>query len=409
MLVGSQVAGVASMGKRAVVGGGVVTLGLFGSAVLAGCNLGAAPVEYAVPARQTVVGDVNGDGHLDIATFAQVDSTTSRTAILQGNGAGTFSPEVTTEPVKLGSTTLVDVDGDGDGDRIDRVYTDVDGAGVVQLRRSNGGVLDSPVVVANTVAWEEGDLTLGDVNEDGVVDLLTGGADGFGTGGLVVRLGDGAGRFGDAQTYGNFEHGPSQVKDIKLADLNRDGHPDVVATVGGRFGSFLSGDLWVGYGDGTGALTFTTRFLRNTPLRGDYGDAFLLDDFDEDGAPDLVFIGNADTSPYDTPGLFLLRGDGLGAFEQVEKLADGVVEDLASADIDSDGHLDLVTSSPATVRYGDGAGRFPDTHRLGNGGAVIAQDVDQDGKVDIITGQVIDGPTGKVAVYLNRTEGRPSH
>ena len=61
------------------------------------------------------IGDVDGDGHLDIATAMSVDETRGRVAVMRGNGRGVFtdigSPlSVSANPA---CCTLADLNGDG--------------------------------------------------------------------------------------------------------------------------------------------------------------------------------------------------------------------------------------------------------------------------------------------------------
>jgi FG-GAP-like repeat len=88
------------------------------------------------------------------------------------------------------------------------------------------------------------------------------------------------------------------------------------------------------------------------------------------------------------------------------------------ADIDGDGHLDVVgtnyQSGSAKVLYGDGTGAFDDAHPVGNGGestsymVAATADLDASGTPDVILGGVPTGLDTNVSVLLN-TLGKRHH
>ena len=63
--------------------------------------------QYFLPVRTAVLGDVDGDGHVDIVV-AQPDSV----VVMSNNGDGTFS-STSTSPFPCGRIAVADVDGDG--------------------------------------------------------------------------------------------------------------------------------------------------------------------------------------------------------------------------------------------------------------------------------------------------------
>ena len=111
------------------------------------------------------LGDVNGDGNLDIIT---ANFAANSTSVLLGNGNGTFLTQATFATYRPYSVTLGDVNGDGRLDIITANYSS-DNASVL-LGNGNGTFQTQA-----TFAVGDGPLsvTLGDVNGDGRLDITT--------------------------------------------------------------------------------------------------------------------------------------------------------------------------------------------------------------------------------------------
>jgi len=216
---------------------------------------------------------------------------------------------------------------------------------------------------------------LADVDEDGWPDLVV-------SGDLKLALrNDGLKGFTGAPRP--LEEGLTEV-----ADLDVDGHVDVVVAF--EFG------LRAALGDGSGGFVpQSAQGHSNLLVTG-----IAVGDFDEDGFPDVVFTNSYN----DAASAFVCIGDGAGGFS-----APGVVEtgalafgDVGAADIDQDGHLDLVASAAddsETVAgfflvRGDGAGGFlaptlivdgprPYAQSIFLGYPIVIADIDGDGLDDV--------------------------
>lgn len=165
------------------------------------------------------LGDVNGDGHLDLVTpnFGGSDVT-----VLLGNGNGSFTPAPGSRyPVAKGPyfATFGDLNGD---DKLDLITTHADTNLItIMLGDAKGGFQQasgSPVD-AERRGWK---VRLGDVNGDARTDLITSGVGNS----LVVLLGDGRGNFSPARGS-PFSVG-SGPWGIAVGDMNRDGKLDIV-------------------------------------------------------------------------------------------------------------------------------------------------------------------------------------
>jgi hypothetical protein len=264
-------------------------------------------------------------------------------------------------------------------------------------------------------------LLLADLNEDGVLDLVTasGAPAGSGTGAgmVMVRLGQGSGGAGDgsfgAPAY--FAAGV-QLSCLVAADFDEDGILDVAA--GDDLGQKVV--VLLGKGDagvGNGTFAAPTAFAAGRRPR-----SIAAGDFDEDGITDLVF---GDEAPPNGDQVTVLRGLGAGGVGDggfappVSFPAGETMLGLVVADFDEDGISDLAvtTWSPMGVSVLRGAG----TAGAGNGAflppvlyptslppfGLVAGDFDEDGITDLAATshdyEVPDG--GSVRILRGRGEG----
>ncbi|MFO7651233.1 MAG: FG-GAP-like repeat-containing protein, partial [bacterium] len=252
-----------------------------------------------------------------------------------------------------------DLDGDGDIDAAGgwsgaNIYLN-DGTGRLTLHRQLAAGRVSAIIA-------------GDWNSDSIVDLaaayeLTGAA-------IAVWIGLGGGEFSPAVEY--FCIAPPC--DIDAADVNLDGHLDLVAANGG---SDSVGVFW-GYGDGT----FTT--IRTFPSGGE-SEVAAVGDVNNDGRPDIVTGNRVDDD------LSVLLGNGDGTFERSGRFAAAMhPADVALADINGDGNLDAIVAIDLARRVltmlGDGTGAFSGRREYplaGRPGRLAVADFDGDARLDI--------------------------
>jgi hypothetical protein len=188
-------------------------------------------------ARSVAVGDVNGDGKLDLVVANFVSSVAG---VLLGNGDGTFQPAVTYYVlfgVYMASIALADVNGDGKLD----ILTSNCGYNECSIGNSGGdvGVLlgNGDGTFLQGVAYSAGNspisIAIADMNGDGKQDVVVanwGSSDSINGAGSVL-LANGDGTFQPAQTYLS---GGNEATSVAVADLTGDGRPDIVL---GDFGS----------------------------------------------------------------------------------------------------------------------------------------------------------------------------
>lgn len=232
-------------------------------------------------------------------------------------------------------------------------------------------------------------VTVADMNNDGVPDLVTAG------GSITILLGNGDGTFTSAGSYGV---GGATIS-VAAADLNGDGNLDVVAT---RPGTVFQPDNKVavlfGNGDGTlGAPTILTA--------GSGPASVKIEDLNGDGLPDLA-VANRFT-PHQVSVFF---NEGGGVFGAPLMLASGnYVTSMSIGDVTGNGALDMVITSQnnGTVYLfpNDGAGSFDSPMAYFDGGLSLfgaLGDLTGNGYPDFVT---TNGINGTISVLMNGGEG----
>jgi hypothetical protein len=348
----------------------------------------AAPVEYPAgrfPISATA-GDFNNDGNVDVVTASNGSASVS---LLLGNGDGTFQTarDVPVGAVQPFDVQAADLNNDGNLDLVTANGSNTTSDGSVSVLLGNGdGTFQAPTVYP--VGGRPFSVAVTDLNNDGAPDIVVGTS----TNTVSVLLNNGDGTFGTAQT---FAAGP-RTTGVAVGDFNNDGNPDILVT--SYEGASVS--LLLGNGDGTfqAPRTFATGV---NPI------SVAVGDLNGDGNLDFA-VANFNSGSNGTVSVFLGNGD--GTFQPRQDYATGGgPENVAIADLNNDGNLDLVAANvggTVAVLLGNGDGTFGPLQTYAGGtnlsGAHLAvADFNGDGFLDIAAA---DEGGNAVAVLLNNAD-----
>jgi hypothetical protein len=426
-------------------------------------------------------GDVDGDGYLDVVTSDFWGMYLSRNL-----GDGSFGPPetITTSAWTAGSSAIADFDRDGLPDVL-ATYPGTS-QGVYLLRGLGGGVFAAEVsvhggaydaeriAVANfdrrkgldyvvtdqngtvTVLLNNGrgaftasqtftgvgpkDVTVGDIDEDGEVDLVVASTTYRGAPAEAVNvfLGHGDGTFGPAISTPV----PLAPYQIAAGDLDGDGTLDVAVAepldgrahvlLGMADGTFeppaealpgtYVGSLLIGRFDHrskAGLVLVGPEVI--TLIKGEDDEFFgtpslqagstlltmpVLADVDHDELPDLVVAEN------NRPTVHVLLGDGESFDTPITlTLGTAAVRGLGVGDFDQDSTPDLITAgADLSISRGNGDGTFqPPTHFASgvDPDGMVTGDFNGDQKIDVVVLESggIPGPDGKLAFLAGDGNG----
>ncbi|MEM7289850.1 MAG: VCBS repeat-containing protein, partial [Pseudomonadota bacterium] len=342
--------------------------------------------------RQVVAADLDGDSDIDLAVvFANTDAW----GWMENDGSGGFTEHIVVEGVPNGgpdsprSLAIGDIDGVGGPDVVvvslvdDQVrWYPNDGSG----NFGTGIALTQVQAADSTFNSNPHYVETADLNKDGHTDIVVAfeRADVF-----AWYEGDGAGGFEDPVPIAQSSL-TNGARILAIADLNSDTNLDLVGL------SLYSDDLIFVEGDGTGGFAAPIVVDGNQEA----GRAIAVADINGDGNLDIVssdygLIGDED----DTFSWF--AGDGAGNFGSEQIIAAGLHNPVyvTVADIDSDGDVDVIGSitdrgfspeeSTTSLWFNDGNGNFGDEVILASGfglaASTVAVDVDGDLDLDVVS------------------------
>jgi len=288
------------------------------------------------------VGDVNGDGILDLG-IASKDSRRESVSVLLGDRKGGFSPAsgspfAASESMEFYKPSIHFADLNGDG-KLD-IITANGRRNTVEIFSGDGsGEFSQEVVLRLESGRSFYSYALGDVDGDGSLDLVTasgGPRPDRDSGQVAVQRGNGRGGFGDAAG-----HALSVAPDPRVAalvDVNGDGRVDVILSHGRS--SLLSVLLNEGKG------VFMPRPGSGINV-GESAFEVAAVDVNEDKKADLVVATVDGDAPFESK-IAVLLSDGQGYFAAAPGspfAAGRGAYQLAVGDVNEDGKVDIAASS----------------------------------------------------------------
>jgi len=289
------------------------------------------------------LGDLNGDGHPDLASANYTANTVS---VLLNNGDGTFRTrhDYSTAPSPK-ALVLGDLNGDG----------------TLQAKRDYG------------TAERPFDVALGDLDGDGRLDIAVAADE---SNMISVFRNSGDGSFEASRNY-ETDAGPDSVA---IADMNADGRPDLITANGAA----ATVSVLVNGGDGN----FTAGSVFDLGSNG--FPSLAVGDLNGDTAPDLAVMDSGE-------GLSVLLSRQGGGFAPRRLYRRWYGGGVTIADLNGDGTRDLALAGGYMLNRGDGG--FEAGVELPGGSGGTAGDVNGDGKVDLAAAYSSD--RGWIAVLIN--------
>ncbi|MBF9142889.1 T9SS type A sorting domain-containing protein [Hymenobacter properus] len=345
--------------------------------------------------NSVALGDMNGDGRLDIVT---VNPSAASVGVLLGQVGGgfgnpTFYPAGGPTTAPLAGVAVGDLNADG---RLDIVMSSATTNAVAVLLGQAAGGFASAVFYSTGAFSGPAGLTLGDVNRDGRLDIVTANLNSSTVG---VLLGQAGGTFAPAMQYG-FSSTLS-FTGVALGDMNGDSWPDIVTvTAGATSVGVLLGQAAGGFAAATQYPTgANSNNLTNVTN-------LVLSDVNQDGRLDIV------TANYRGANVAVLLGQATGGFGAAISYSTGSTPLTAVVgDVNGDGQADIVTANfgasanTASVLLGQPGGTFAAAvqYNIGSPGivrSIALGDVNGDRRLDIVTTTTNTG-SGTAGVFLN--------
>lgn len=356
------------------------------------------------------VGDVNNDGLPDVFLCGQNTQGFASSSIYLNEGAAGFAEmnigNAPLEGVIYGGGAFGDSDGDGFPELLLFGWNLNKGEPRTYLYKNNGGQSFAEMNIA-LPRIISGFALFGDIDGDGDLDLIIGGISK--TYEFITNMykNDGSGNFSLDNSTSLPQLGRSQAV---LADLNNDGHLDLVIT---GLDNRYNPAAFVLINDGNGGLVVKPQ----TELKGVYQGSVSVADVNGDGFSDLFLTGS---TKYSGRLSALYINDGTGSFSQsnLSTFNNVWISSTQFADVNKDGHMDLIMTgsdlnyqSVIHLYLNNGLNAFSEVQQTNLEGEIwgdlIMQDFDKDGDPDlIITGENYRYE-GSAVYYSNTSELLP--
>jgi len=391
-----------------------------------------------------ILGDVDGDGDLDVVGFANFSNTLT---LRLNDGTGKFGG---TQQVPLSASAtqiaLYDLDGDHDLDLL--ASANFTGKVMVRLNDGTGGFsVGQEVALTSSLT----SFTLGDADGDGDLDLLIGNGTVFGKPGRVtvqfnqpaalpltltallprrnalavstttpIALTFSQALSATTATQTAVKLFGTQAGGLKKSTATVDGSSlSVVPTTAFKPGETVFATLTTGVQGSSGQqLAVGQVYQFTTAVSRSFGYFYAGSDVAAGATPAGVVAagvvtgdvdGDQDLDLVSATGVQL--NNGTGTFSSGASLSiGGTPRAIALGDVDGDGDLDVVVATntgtgAVQVRLNNGAGTFSGTQQVAVGfdpSGVVLADVDADGDLDLLTANY---SSSSASIRLNSGQG----
>ncbi|NIA04205.1 MAG: hypothetical protein GWP09_02535, partial [Nitrospiraceae bacterium] len=345
-----------------------------------------------------VSGDIDNDGDIDLIISGMDSSFNNYTKIYRNDGTGSFTEINAGQlyPVSNGDLALGDIDNDGD---LDLILTGYNSGPISKIYQNDGTGSFTEINTGQLTDIQQGSIALGDMDNDGDLDIIICGTS-SGVSITKIYQNDGTGSFSEIHS-GQLA---AATGALALGDIDNDGDLDIILS-----GMNISNGTYVGkiyQNDGSGSFSE----INAGQLMQVKNSTISIGDIDNDGDLDIILTG------IDNGGLTyskIYQNNGTGSFTeinsgQIQAIGDGAT---ALGDINNDGNLDLIISGTdafsnkySKIYINNGLGSFVETDtetliKL-SGSSIIENDFDGDNNLDLILlGR--SGSTDYAKIYKN--------
>lgn len=330
---------------------------------------------------KSIAADLNGDNKEDLITTT---AESSDMLVYMNMGDGSFAPFVTYDMFGA-ALSVVAVDLDNDGDRDVAVANSISWGDMISTFLNNGDGTFAPRVDHTIYDYAQSMVAV-ELTGDGLVDLAITTSD-FVTGQVTILVNVGNGNFATTNSY------PLNDEPVAIdsADLNADGHPDLVVVNSGWPDYVVS--VLMNNGNGTFASKVDYA-AGSSPI------AVSATDLTGDGHPDLAVLAQSS----DSVGVFVNNGNGTFA-PRIDYATGDTPTSIATIDVTGDGKRDIVVgheiSNYVSILVKDADGSFAPkvnyalpywstTGVVHNPVTVVGSDFDGNGKADLAVTLKVD-------------------
>jgi PKD repeat protein len=320
--------------------------------------------------------DINGDGYLDILAYSKISN--SRISWFLNLGNNNFGPEqiIKSDFNYLKAAYAADIDGDGD---LDILSSEDD---KIAWYQNLDGIIDTTQIIISSSINNGGDVIAADIDGDSDIDVVAcSRSDDY----VVWFENLGTGAFSNSQIIGSTLNYPNK---LDTSDIDNDGDIDIIASW--RY------DHEVSWYENNGAGGFT--YHLGSGFIYEPNDV-KTGDMDNDGDIDIISASFPGISTNFPGKIVWYENIGNGVIDTTANIVtsnmDGIIE-IAIADIDGDLDLDIVSSNGTKLAWFENLGggildTIPNVIDSLGLSTVSVSDINNDSVLDIITAGYLDG------------------